>query len=167
LKNSELTQARLKDLLDYDSTTGVFTWRVKPPHSHIDLGSIAGCEAPDGYVVLGIDGHYYKSHRLAWLYSYGHWPNKKLDHINGARNDNRLINLRLATSAENCRNARISKNNKSGFKGVHWNKASGKWRATCKAGEKPKYLGSFDTAEAAATAYRNYAMTHHGEFFRP
>lgn len=165
MKNS-LDQSRLKELLDYDAESGLFHWRVRSPKSKNRVGDQAGCKATDGYIVVGIDGRYHKGHRLAWLHTFGEWPECTLDHINGVRDDNRIANLRLATKSENCRNAQISIKNKSGFKGVHWNKASKKWRATCKAGARPTYLGSFDTAEAAAIAYQEFASKHHGEFFK-
>ena len=165
MKN-DLDQSGLREILDYDAASGLLYWRVRFPRSKNQIGDIAGCVATDGYIVVGLNGRYYKGHRLAWLHVYGEWPDRTLDHINGNRSDNRISNLRLATKSENCRNAKISIKNKSGFKGVHWNKATKKWRATCKVGDRPTYLGSFATAEEAAIAYKEFASKHHGEFFK-
>lgn len=70
----------------------------------------------------------------------------EVDHINGDGLDNRRSNLRLVTRTENLRHRSTFRNSKSGFKGVQYNSANGKWRATLN-------LGTFDTAEEAARAY--------------
>ena len=55
-------------------------------------------------------------------------PAVHTDHINGDGLDNHRANLRVCSHAENMRNSRKRVNNKSGFKGVSWNKAKGKWK---------------------------------------
>src|SRR5215468_6803827 len=78
----------------------------------------AGCRKTDGYVHIGVDGRTYSAHRLAWFYVYGVWPEHDIDHMNGVRGDNRLVNLREATHIQNCRNSRTCRPNKNGFRGV-------------------------------------------------
>ncbi len=80
-------------------------------------------------------------HRLAWLYMYGEWPVGDIDHINGIRDDNRLINLRSVSRQENLRNRRTGRNNTSGVMGVNWDKSLGKWRSSIGIGGKTKHLG--------------------------
>lgn len=85
------------------------------------------------------------------------------DHINGARNDNRRENLRLCLHAENMRNSKIQINNKSGFKGVSYNKKAKKWKAYI---GRAIYLGFFSCKEDAARAYNEAALKRFGEFAR-
>lgn len=94
----------------------------------------------------------------------GALPGDHVDHINGNNLDNRLCNLRLCSPAENLRNQRISPKNTSGYKGVFWHKAAGKWMASVKYNYKAVYLGLFKTKEQAALAYNEAAKRLHGEF---
>lgn len=87
-----------------------------------------------------------------------------VDHKNGNRLDCRKDNLRLCNEAGNARNAGKRKDNTSGFKGVTFHKDTGKWQAAIRAGGNPKYLGLFDTPEAAAKVYDTACVKHHGEF---
>jgi hypothetical protein len=143
-------------VLDYDPETGVFT-RKKNGNSRFSTNSV-------GYTQIGIDGHNYRGHRLAWLYVYGEWPRDQIDHINGARTDNRITNLRESSQAENCGNVARHRDNKSGFKGVFPFRK--KWAAQiCRDGVK-KHLGTFETPEAAHAAYSDAATQVFGEFAR-
>lgn len=90
------------------------------------------------------------------------WP--LVDHINGDGLDNRRANLRPATDTENRRNARRRTDNTSGFRGVHWHKARGTWRARISVDGQRVCLGYHPTADAAARAYDAAALVHHGEF---
>ena len=83
------------------------------------------------------------------MYSYGKWPANQIDHINGDSLDNRLINLRDVTSAENSRNTKMGKNNKSGVSGVSWSNPMGKWRARVRFEGKERRGGYFDKPEDA------------------
>ncbi len=87
-----------------------------------------------------------------------------VDHISGDGLDNRRGNLRLCTHAENQRNRGSQSNNTSGFKGVSWNKSSGKWMAKIKVDGKAVHLGYFASKEDAARAYDTAATKYHGEF---
>lgn len=90
------------------------------------------------------------------------WP--LVDHRNGDGLDNRRANLRAATNAENMRNRRRYANNTSGFKGVSFHKATGKWRAQINLSDRRSHLGSHATAADAARAYDAAAREHFGEF---
>ena len=87
-----------------------------------------------------------------------------LDHIVGNGLDCRRQNLRPATNAENSRNRSKNRNNTSGFKGVCFMKASGKWMASIGLNGEHRYLGLFGSAEEAARAYDIAAREHFGEF---
>lgn len=88
------------------------------------------------------------------------------DHINRMRTDNRRVNLRKCTTAENSRNTKLAKNNTSGFKGVKTT-AEGRWRATIMRDRKNIHIGHFDTKEEAAAAYYAAALILHMEFASP
>lgn len=85
-----------------------------------------------------------------------------VDHRNGDGLDNRRANLRAATFADNARNARLRKDNTSGFKGVKRN--GSRWNGQIRVGGKRLHLGSFATPEEAHAAYRLAAVQHFGDF---
>lgn len=87
-----------------------------------------------------------------------------VDHINCQRLDNRRKNLRHATASESQRNKLTPRNNKSGFKGVIWNKMSKKWTARITVKNKSKFIGNFLSADEAYEAYKKAARTYFGEF---
>lgn len=90
-----------------------------------------------------------------------------IDHINGIRWDNRKINLRVATNKDNIRNARLSRANTSGYKGVIFDRRRGKYYAAiCVNGQK-KFLGYFIDPVTAARAYDRAAVFYFGVFARP
>lgn len=155
-----LSQERLKSLLHYDPETGVFTWRVSARNS-VKVGSVAGCLDTHGYVVIRIDRKSYKAHRLAWLYLHGNLPPKQLDHINRDRSDNRLCNLRLATSAENNQNRSLSTKNTSGHIGLCWKKQTQKWHAHICINRKITHLGYFTDLTEAIAARKAAEVKHH------
>ena len=62
MKTRLLTAARLREVLDYDRATGIFTWRVSPS-PQVKAGDVAGHIAKNGYVQIGIDGAVQYAHR--------------------------------------------------------------------------------------------------------
>lgn len=88
----------------------------------------------------------------------------QVDHIDGNVLDCRRANLRLASHAQNQRNSRIYRNNRSGFKGVSRYKRTGKWQACIKVDNKLRHLGYFPNPKEAAAAYDKAARELHGEF---
>ena len=154
---SNLTASRLKELLHYDQETGVFTWR-EPASGRKNPAAARGDK--HGYRRIRIDGCLYYAHRLAWLYVYGEWPSTGLDHINGDPSDNRIVNLRQATQAQNARN--VWRPSRSLPRGVY---ALGRrYEAKISAGGKRYYLGLFKTPQEASEAYTKAARELHGEF---
>lgn len=158
--NAEL----IRELFDYDPATGIFLWRANKPKRLAKAGDAAGTLTERGYIRIRFAGRVYSAHRLAWLYVYGEWPPALIDHINHACDDNRIKNLRLASDYQNQGNRKISRNNTSGYKGVHFHKHSGKWHATMCINGKQVHVGSSTIKEEAADAYRIASLKHHGEF---
>lgn len=149
----KLTFERLREVLDYDPLTGVFSWRVRLSDK-TRLGAIAGTTKDKGYVQVRIDGVKYLAHRLAWLYVTGKWPEDVIDHVDRNPSNNRLVNLRPATRRENHQNLNMRKANTSGFTGVsRCDRNPAKWRAVITDYGKQHYLGRFDTPEEAHAAY--------------
>lgn len=90
----------------------------------------------------------------------------QVDHINGNKLDNRRENLRLATAAQNARNSKLSRSNKTGFKGTRFLARTGRFSAQIRIAGTTKHLGYFDTAEEAHAAYCKEALAVSGEFAR-
>lgn len=156
-----LTQSRLKELLNYNPDTGVFTYRVQKGSKL--PGEVAGWENTDKYIRIDVDNKRYSAHRLAWLYMTGKHPEIILDHINGIRGDNRWCNLRECNYNENAFHSKMKSNNKLGIKGVTKEKYG--YRARVMYMKKHISLGSYKTKEEAAAAYNKFAKENFGEFY--
>ncbi len=146
-----ITQKELKKVLRYNQGTGIFYWKItKQGPAKID--GEAGFFNSAGYGYTGIDGKYYLTHRLAWLYVHGYWPEPQIDHKNGVRNDNRIDNLREVTPRCNAQNCGIYSHNTSGFPGVTWDKDREKWKAQIQIHGKVMSLGRYNDPLEAALA---------------
>jgi hypothetical protein len=162
----ELTADKLKELLCYDPATGIFTRATACRCA----GKVAGTPDKDGYCQISIGPRssrmLCKAHRLAWLYMTGEWPSLDIDHVNGITGDNRWSNLRLATQKLNNANSKRRKDNKSGFKGVHWYSKRKMWRAQITIDGKNVNLGYFDDPAKGHEAYMLAARHEFGEYAR-
>jgi hypothetical protein len=147
-----LTQDRLKQLLQYDPETGIFT-RIANTRRTDLLGKKAGrTHKKRGYCEINVDGRLYYAHRLAFLCMTGEMPAGEVDHINHVKNDNRWANLRSATVSENQQNRiQHQSNNKLKVMGVSTN-GSG-FRARINTDSGAKHIGTFKTPELAHAAY--------------
>jgi hypothetical protein len=90
----------------------------------------------------------------------------QIDHINGDKLDNRRVNLRVCTNAENQHNLKLRSTNSSGFKGVHWDKTAHKWVTRIRVYPDRIFLGNFVNPIDAAKAYDEAAHKYYGEFAR-
>ena len=143
---------RIAEVLRYDPETGKLFWLRDSKRAR--KGAEAGCVKPSGYVNICIDYRYHLAHRLAWALFHGEWPKHCIDHINGARADNRIQNLRDIPKRENAQNVRLSRG-KSGLLGASWTPSANVWRAFIKVNGRSKNLGDFQSAEHAHAAYVN------------
>lgn len=157
----------VRRLLDYDQHTGRFKWRVSPSNN-VQAGSDAGCINPaTGYVDIKIGNRVHKAHRLAMLWMNGTIRKPCVDHIDGNKSNNAFLNLREATVSQNQQNrVDATSRSNSGYLGVSFHQASGKYRAMIKADGKNKWLGCFESAEAARDAYQ-FAKAQLHEYARP
>lgn len=160
-----ITQAELKRIFDYDEETGIFTWREKQNNRAL-AESRAGTLSARGYIIIIYKKKPYLAHRLAWLYVHGSLP-AKLDHKNRVKADNRIKNLRPATSSQNAVNKALNPRNTSGYRGVSLCKQTNKWRASCALHGKSYRLGRFNTKEEAARVRDEFAKELHREFYQP
>jgi hypothetical protein len=150
MKTKELTAEALRNVINYDKDTGIFTWAFA--RRGCAKGSKAGCIGNNGYVYIRVHGALHLGHRLAWLYVTGNDASNQIDHINWDRKDNRFENLREATNTENTQNIRLnSKKNKLGFLGVY--QENSKYKAEIRANGKKYRIGLFNTPEEAHQAY--------------
>ena len=87
-----------------------------------------------------------------------------IDHKNRNRLDNRKINLRECTYAQNVMNKSLHVNNTSGVPGVSWNKKSKKWLAQIGKDQKWVTLGYYENLDAAKEARKQAEQEYFGEF---
>jgi hypothetical protein len=151
-----------KDAFSYEESTGNLL-RAKSV-SNSKSGDASGYLRKDGYIVVRFGGRQTLAHRIIWAIYYGELPSRFIDHVNGDRSDNRIVNLRLASRSENNQNATIRKDNKTGFKGVRWVERDKRFVASIRVNGKYKSLGYFIDAESASAAYQQKAKELHGEF---
>ena len=153
-----ITQERLKELLHYDPETGVFTWLVGK--GNVKAGVTAGGKTALGYMGIGIDRKDHLAHRLAWLYIYAVLPPDGIDHINGVRSDNRIVNLRPATQAQNCQNRRKA-NSGSAINPLGVSPWKGRYRPRITLNGVKHYLGLYPTIEDAHNVYLAFKRLMH------
>jgi len=163
-------ESAIHEHIGYNPHTGEFFWK-KPGRGRSRSGK-CGSLTPVGYVqiMLTVEGQEFNflGHRLAWFMHHGTWPVDYIDHINQVKDDNRIVNLRQATTKQNVANrskyltytqSNIETITHGVYVGVDRMK-SGRWRAIC----GRKYLGTFATAEEAALAYNKKAKELYGDF---
>jgi hypothetical protein len=92
----------LQRLFRYEPETGNVYW-IAEGKGRIKKKA-AGTVVKAGYIGIMIDGKRYYAHRIAWALHHGEHPVDQLDHINGIKIDNRIVNLREATNSQNGKN---------------------------------------------------------------
>jgi hypothetical protein len=162
INTPSLGKDELNEIFQY--CEGRLYWKISP-HPRIKVGSEAG-HYTSGYLNVELFKKTWKAHRIVWIMHFGEIPEGMLiDHINGVGTDNRVSNLRLATRAENGRNAKKRRTSKSKYKGVSWHARQGKWNAVIQVDGVRHHIASFDTELEAHKAYCEVAEKIFGEFF--
>ncbi|UWQ30244.1 HNH endonuclease [Leisingera sp. M523] len=170
----DITPEILRELLDYDSNTGLLTWKPRKLKWFANEQvwkawntKYAGERAFKSKAVAsdrltgGVLSYRFYASRVAWAIFYGSWPTHAIDHINGDETDDRIGNLRDVPQGDNCRNASRRKDNTSGVCGVSWSKASGKWQVSISVNKQNRHVGTFER-KADAIAARRDAEREHG-----
>lgn len=175
------TPDNLKDILECNPETGTLKWKARPrgdfKNEHgwkIHVARYANKQAghhSDEYSKVRINDVGYRSHRIIWELVNGPIPKgMQVDHVNGNKKDNRLVNLRLATHGQNQQNSPASKSNRCGLKGVSFVKRRSHlptpWTAYIKHDNVRTWLGLFHTKGSAAAAYAKAAIRYHNQFAR-
>lgn len=88
----------------------------------------------------------------------------EVDHINRNKLDNRRRNLRPATTSQNRANVSLRRDNQARRKGVSWSPSCASWRADITTKDGHRFLGHFDSVDAAARRYDQEAIRIFGEF---
>lgn len=160
-----ITQKILKELINYNPLTGIFTWKCRArkwfnddrsfntwntKYSNTVAGYIKESNSNKKYYSIGVFNKIYRSHKLAFLYMDGLIP-KEIDHKDHDGLNNKWINLRSVTHKENCKNFKLSERSKTGITGVSFCNTRNKFRATINDFEgNRKSLGYFDDIHLAA-----------------
>lgn len=141
---TSLTQKEALELFIYDPELGSLIWKKS--------GKFAGyISKTDGYITVMCKKKNYKAHRIAWLMTYGEWPDST-DHIDHNRVNNKINNLRSVSHVENSKNMGLRGTNKSGHVGVCWHTKGNKWMAYIHINYKMKNLGLFSDISDAIVA---------------
>lgn len=155
-----LSIATLKEKLDYDAISGEFIWKDPGFRNKKLIGLKAGSINSKGYMQIRIGGTFYRSHRLAWYYTYGKWPTGCIDHINRVKTDNRGGNLRDVSHRINCKNTNVRSTSSTGISGVNRISNSSKYRTHISADDGREYLGIFEDFFEACCSRKSAENLH-------
>ena len=160
-QNFTLTQEFLLHIFDYKD--GELYWKNKyKPTSSIKIGDKAGF-IHKGYMALRMNKKYYAIHRLIFMMHYGYFP-KFIDHKDNNPLNNKIENLREATSQQNNCNQKLSSRNTSGYKNVIWNKNYKKWQVLIRVNGKMKWFGAYFCKDVARFVAETMRYKYHKEF---
>lgn len=118
-----ITQQLICELFNYKD--GSLYWKFSSKGHK--TGSKAGSIWKNGYVIVKLNYKTYRAHRLIFMMHHGYMP-IQIDHKDKNRSNNKIENLRDATSSQQICNVGLRKDNNSGVKGVVWDKPRNKWR---------------------------------------
>lgn len=155
-----VTAQDARERFRYDDASGDLFWRIKTGRN-VKIGARA-FTITKGRKTVRIGGVRLPQSHVVWLHQKGALPLDELDHRDRDSLNDRIDNLREASTAKNCMNQGVRANNRLGIKGVTRHK-SGFWSRISADGVRYQ-LGVYPTAEMAGAAYRIAAAAMHGEF---
>lgn len=130
-----------------------FSYNKDGTITRLSNGRVTGSPDSKGYLQCHFIDGTALVHNIVWFMHGREKPEgMMIDHINHNRKDNRIENLRLVTNAGNQKNQSIRPSSLSGFTGVGWHKASGKWAAKIKVSGKDIHLGTYSDMNEAIKA---------------
>lgn len=159
-----ITPEILRQLLRYEPDSGFLYWKPRDLSWFVNKRAFGRWNAifpgkralatphRSGYLAGEILWEGHLAHRVAVAMSTGEWP-KEVDHINGVKTDNRLVNLRVVDRKGNSRNRPRQRNSTTPHMGIYWRKDVSAWEAQIGIGEtRNLVLGRFDRYEDALAA---------------
>jgi hypothetical protein len=172
----------LRKLFRYDSVSGKLYWRERTPDMFTNEKKLAVkfsklwntryADKPcgyyrNGYLNTAIFGKEYFVHRIVWaIHTNKKLSDYEIDHINGKRDDNRIINLRIVNKNQQNKNLSVRNDNTSGIKGVSYDKNRKQWEAKIQSDNKKIFLGRFKIIEDAIAARKQAEQKYFGEYSR-
>lgn len=163
----------LHALLAHDPVSGTLLWKHRPIELFVNLHAYSVwntrysnkralyCLNRDGRAHGKLLGKYVYRSRVIWAMEFGSWPSGVIDHIDGNRSNDSIVNLRDCDTKTNSRNLKTPTHNKSGHIGVFWNTQKAKWAVTIKVNRRNIHLGFFDDFSLACAA-RKMSEKHYG-----
>ena len=113
-----------------------------------------------GYAVRTVKGKKVLMHRII-----NNTPSSfETDHINRNKLDNRRKNLRTVTQGENNFNRDLYRSNKSGYRGIFWEKSRKCWEASIVINSKKIHLGRFKVLKVAREARKQGEEVYHVKY---
>ena len=179
----KLDISHLNECVRYDESSKTFLrWRERPRNhfkseiaykawgsafAHKDAGALQIQPCGTRYWSITINERRYRLHRIVYALTRGIDPHgMEIDHIDGNGLNNQKENLRIATPSENQHNKKLYKNNKSGKRGVCFDRKYNKWRAVVTHNRKYITIGRFNTQQEASEAYEKTSKQLFGDFYR-
>lgn len=154
----EFYDIAITDLVYDESSPSCLRWRK--------TGEPAGCQDSNKYWLVRVGGRIGKllrAHRIVWYIQHGQLPDL-LDHRDTDPANNRIVNLRVATESQNRHNANRHVDNTSGYKGVYWDKRTGKWVVKVSLNYESHWGGRFTDKQEAIEVAKDLRNKLHREF---
>ena len=152
----------IKDYFMVDTIQGELIAIKTYKGCRFDVGDSVGV-LNSGYKIISFKGSPYRLHRVMYYIRHNEQP-EIVDHINGDRLDNRMCNLRSATTNQNTHNSKLQDNNRYGCKGIAYRLNRKTYRAGIEVNGKKIYLGAHKKLEDAIQARKQAEIKYQKEF---